>query len=195
MTDFAGGVLHSLSSLVSSPSLTSVLSGEGTLLFTVVEVAVAIIIIAIFGTLLARGVARISQRAGASKGVANSVRQWIAVLMILLGVAAVLGITGISSQLMTIALSGIGGLAVSLALQNTFSNFIAGVLMFHDGVLRLGDEIEFGAIRGEVVKLSLKTTWIRKNDGVISVIGNSNLAAGPIINRTAKERLEKKLEF
>jgi len=33
------------------------------------------------------------------------------------------------------------------------------------------------------------------SDGVISVIGNGNLAAGPIINRTAKARLEKKLEF
>jgi small-conductance mechanosensitive channel len=138
--------------------LASVLYGEGTLLFTAVEVAVAIIIIAVLGTLLARGIARISQKAGAPKGITNTVRGWVAFLMILLSIIAVLGITGISSQLMTLTLSGIGGLAVSLALQNTLSNFIAGVLMFHDGVLRLGDEIEFGAIRGEVVKLSLRTT-------------------------------------
>ena len=118
----------------------------------------ALIIIAVFGTLLARGIARIPQKAGASKAIANSVRQWIAVVMTLLGIAAVLGTTGISSQLTTLTLSGIGGLAVSLALQNTLSNFIAGVLMLHDGVLRLGDQIEFGTIRGEVVKLSLRTT-------------------------------------
>lgn len=73
-----------------------------------VEVAVAIIIIAVLGTLLARGVARISQRAEASNGVANWVRQWIAVLMIMLGVAVVLGLTGISSQLTTLTLSRIG---------------------------------------------------------------------------------------
>lgn len=49
-------------------------------------------------------------------------------------------------------------------------------------------------VRGEVVKLSLRTTWVKTADGVISVIGNSNLAAGPILNRTAKARLEKKLQ-
>lgn len=193
MTGFVGQILHSISGSVGSPSLASVPAGDRTLLFTTVEVIVAITIIAVFGTLLARGIARISLKAGASRGVANSVRQWMAVLMIILGVAAVLGLTGISSQLTTLTLSGIGGLAVSLALQNTLSNVIAGVLMLQDGVLRLGDEIEFGTIRGEVVKLSLRTTWVRRNDGVISVIGNSNLAAGPIINRTAKARLEKKL--
>jgi len=89
------GVLRSVSGSVGSPSLASVPASDGTLLFTIVKV------IAVFGTLLAWGIARISQKAGASKGVANSVREWVAVLMIMLGVAAVLGITGISSQLTT----------------------------------------------------------------------------------------------
>ncbi len=195
MIGLATSVLHSVSGSVGSPSLVSIPTSDRPFLFTTVEVIVAIAIIAVFGTLLARGVARISQKAGASRGVANSVRQWIAVLMIMLGVAAVLGLTGISSQLTILTLSGIGGLALTLALQTTLSNVIAGVLMLSDGVLRLGDEIEFGTVRGEVVKLSLRTTWIRTSEGVISVIGNSNLAAGPIINKTAKARLEKKLEF
>ena len=175
--------------------LASVPTGEGTFLATLLEVLVAVALIVAFGTLLARAVATIARKAGASKGVASSVRQWIAVLMIMLGVAAVASLTGISSQFTTLTLSGIGGLAVTLALQNTLSNVIAGVLMLQDGVLRLGDEIEFGPVRGEVVKLSLRSTWIRTMDGVIAVIGNSNLAAGPIINRTAKARLQKKLEL
>lgn len=61
--------------------------------------------------------------------------------MILAGVAVVAGVTGISSQFTTLTLSGIGGLAATLALQNTLSNIIAGVLMLQDGVLRLGDDI------------------------------------------------------
>jgi small-conductance mechanosensitive channel len=67
--------------------------------------------------------------------------------------------------------------------------------MFHDGVLRLGDEIEFGTIGREVVKFSLRTIWINTNDGVVSVTGNSNLAAGPMAHNTVKTRLEKKLEL
>ncbi len=71
---------------------------------------------------------------------------------------------------------------------------IAGVLMLSDGVLRVGEEIEFGTTRGEVVKLNMRTTWVKTAEGVIAVIGNSNLSAGPILNRTARARLEKKLQ-
>lgn len=148
----------------------------------------------IVGTILTRLVRSVAVRAGASKSVANSVRQWIAVLMVVSAVAAVASLTGISSQFTTLTLSGIGGLAITLALQNTLSNIIAGVLMLQDGVLRLGDEIEFGTVGGEVVKLSLRTTWVKTREGVIAVIGNSNLAAGPIVNRSAKARLERKLQ-
>ena len=116
-------------------------------------------------------------------------------------VGAVVGVaylTGISSEITTLTISGIGGLAITLALQNTISNVIAGVLLLNDGIIRLGDDIQYGGpggVRGEVVKLSLRTTWIRTSEGVITVIGNSNLSAGPILNYTARARLEKKMQL
>ena len=172
----------------------AVLSGSTSELVTAVEIAVALIAIGVVGTLFARLIATLALRAGASKSVATSVRQWIAVLMISLGVASVAGVVGLSSQFTTLTISGIAGLALSLALQSTLSNIISGVLMLQDGVLRLGDEISFGSVRGEVIKLSLRTTWVKSSDGVIAVVGNSNLASGPIVNYTAKTRLEKKLQ-
>jgi small-conductance mechanosensitive channel len=181
------------STSITSTNSTSALAMGRPLALTVLYVAGALIGIVVFGTFFSRLVGQISTRAGASKAVSNSVRQWVVVLMIVAAVAAVADLTGISSQFTTLTLSGIGGLAVTLALQNTLSNVIAGVLMLQDGVLRLGDDIEFGAFRGYVVKLSLRTTWLKNSEGVIAVIGNSNLAAGPILNRTAKARLEKRL--
>jgi small-conductance mechanosensitive channel len=152
---------------------------------------------AIVGSFLSRLVSTISIRAGASKAVTNSVRQWIWVLTIVGVVAAVAYLTGISSEITTLTISGIAGLTISLALQNTISNVISGVLLLNDGVIRLGDDIQYGGpggVRGEVVKLSLRSTWIRTPTGVITVIGNSNLSAGPILNYSATERLEKKLQ-
>ncbi|MDG7007125.1 MAG: mechanosensitive ion channel [Nitrososphaerota archaeon] len=54
--------------------------------------------------------------------------------------------------------TGVAGLAISLALQNSISNVIAGVMMQHDGIIRLGDDVQYGSggARGEVVKLSLR---------------------------------------
>lgn len=153
--------------------------------------------IAVVGTLFTRIVVAIIVKAGASNAVATSVKQWLGVLMIVGGVAGVAYLTGLSSELTTLTISGVAGLAVSLALQTTLSNIISGVFLINDGVIRLGDDIQYGGpggVRGEVVKLSLRTTWIRSMDGVIAVIGNSNLSAGPILNYSARARLEKKLQ-
>lgn len=179
-------------------STTTIASSPGKpFVVTAVEVVILVAGVGIVGTLFANLVRAISLKAGASKAVANSVRQWLYVLMLVGVVAGVAYVTGISSALTTLTISGIGGLAVSLALQNTLSNIIAGVLLLNDGIIRLGDDIQYGGpggVRGEVVKLSLRTTWIRTQQGVITVIGNSNLSAGPILNYTAKARLEKKLQ-
>jgi small conductance mechanosensitive channel len=183
----------------SSTSTTSTLTGilgylAGSPLLTVIEVLVAVAGIAIAGTILSRLVGSLASRAGASKPVVSSIRQWIGVIMIILGVVAVASLTGLSSQLTTLTISGIAGLGVTLALQNTLSNVIAGVLLLQDGVIRIGDDVSFQGVRGEIVKLNLRTTWVKTQDGVIIVIGNSNLSAGPIVNYTASSRLTKKLE-
>lgn len=171
-------------------------AGGSSLLFTVAEVAIFIAGAAIVGTLFIRLVTAIALKAGAPKRVVHTARQWLGVLVIVGVVAGVAYLTGLSTDITTLTISGIAGLAVSLALQNTLSNVIAGVLLLNDGIIRLGDDIQYGGpggVRGEVVKLSLRTTWLRTKDEVITVIGNSNLSAGPILNYSATARLEKKL--
>ncbi|MDA4124139.1 MAG: mechanosensitive ion channel family protein [Thaumarchaeota archaeon] len=180
--------------ITNSTSVTTAQFATGRpLLLTFAYVVVALAAIILVGTLFGRLVERLAKRAGAPKSVSSSVRQWVALLMILAAAAAVTGIAGISSTYTSLTLSGIGGLAVTLALQTTLSNIIAGVLMLRDGVLRLGDVIEFGSTKGEVVRLNMRTTWVRTGEGVIAIIGNSNLSAGPILNHTAGARLGKKL--
>jgi len=161
------------------------------------ELVVSLGLILAVGTVLTRLVHGIVRRAGASRQVVSSVTEIMGVLMLLAGVGVVSTLSGVSSYFTALTISGIAGLAVSLALQTTLSNIISGILMLHDGVLHVGDDLQYGGpggIRGEVVRVSLRTTWLRTADGTITVIGNSNLAAGPIINRSATKRLEKKLE-
>jgi small-conductance mechanosensitive channel len=188
-----GIVLQAAAAASNSTSSEVTSSGEG-LLVTAVEVVVVLALIAVFGMVFRRVTRRVALKAGASKSVAHAADQWIAVIVVVLAVAAFASITGISSAYTTLTVSGIAGLAATLALQTTLSNIISGILMLRDGVLRLGDDIEYGSVRGEVVKLSLRTTWIKRQDGAIAMIGNSNLASGPIVNHTATERLEKKLQ-
>lgn len=163
---------------------------------TVVQVAVGVAVVAVLGTLATRVVRRVILRAGGSKSAATSLTQWMGVITLLAAVAVLSTVAGLSSYLTALTVSGIAGLAVSLALQNTISNVISGVLLQHDGVIRLGDDVQYGmgGVRGEVVKLSLRTTWLKTKDGVVIALGNSSIAAGPILNYTSLPRLEKKFE-
>ena len=178
-------------------SLASLVLGAPPLLVSGLEIVVVAGGAVVIWFFLSRVVKSLALRAGVSRPVANSVRQWIGVLVIAGGVATIAYLTGISSEFTTLTITGIAGLTVSLALQTTISNVISGVLLLSDGIIRLGDDIQYGGpggVRGEVVKLSLRTTWIRTPAAVITIIGNSNLSAGPILNYSANARLEKKLQ-
>ena len=113
----------------------------------------------------------------------------IAVLVILYGVFS---LVGLASEFSALTISGIGALTVSLALQNTLSNVISGILLLQDGAIHLNDTVEYGSVKGSVVRLALRNTWIKMDSGSIAVVSNSGLAYGPLINHSATERLSRK---
>ena len=183
--------------IVSTNSTTTVTAGGGSLVETVAELAVSLGAIVIVGSLLSRFIIRIARRAGASKQTDSSIRDLMGVIVLLAALGVVSTVSGLSSYFTALTISGVAGLAASLALQTTLSNIISGLLMLRDGTVHVGDEIRYGGpggLKGEVIRLSLRTTWLRTTEGDIAVIGNSNLSAGPIINYSATERLEKKME-
>lgn len=178
-------------------STTTGSAGGGSLVTTLAELAVSLGIIVVVGSLLTKFVIGIAHRAGASKQTSSSIRDLMAVIVLLAAIGVVSTASGLSSYFTALTISGVAGLAASLALQNTLSNIISGILMLRDGTVHVGDEIQYGGpggLRGEVIRLSLRTTWLKTSDGLIAVIGNSNLSAGPILNYSATARLEKKLK-
>jgi len=102
-----------------------------------------------------------------------------------------LQILNLTSIFSVLTLTGIIGLAITLALSATISNFFAGLWLIQDNTLRLGDTIKLGGVTGVVIKLSFRNTWLRTDEGKIAVVSNSTLYNGPFINFTATERLAK----
>jgi small-conductance mechanosensitive channel len=135
---------------------------------------------------------RAAKASGTSARVIRDVGASMRVIAVLVIIAVILSLTGLASEVTAIAISGIGALAVSLALQNTLSNILSGILMFLDGVIHLNDTVEYGTVKGKVVRLALRNTWIKMDSGEIAVISNSLLSGGPLINHSATERLSKK---
>jgi small conductance mechanosensitive channel len=114
------------------------------------------------------------------------------VIAVLVIIAVILSLTGFASELATVTMSGIGALAVSLALQSVLSSIFSGILLLHEKLIHVYDIIEYEEIKGKVVRIALRNNWIKMESGKIAVISNTLLSNGPLINHSATERYAKK---
>ncbi len=80
---------------------------------------------------------------------------------------------------------GVLGLAVGLAAQDTFSNFIAGIILLMDRPFKIGDWVHIGSEYGQVEGLTLRTTRLRTPDNESVAIPNAVVAGGEIKNLSA----------
>jgi len=77
---------------------------------------------------------------------------------------------------------GVGGLAVSLAAQDSLKNLISGFFIMFDKPFNVGDMIETSEFKGTVEDITMRSTRIRKLDDSIIVVPNSKLSEASITN-------------
>src|SRR3989344_8604172 len=88
-----------------------------------------------------------------------------------------------------IATLGVGALAVGLALQNTLSNFFAGLHIISDKPINVGDFIELDSnVSGHVEDISWRSTRLRTGSNNIVIIPNAKLADSIITNYTSSQK-------
>jgi small-conductance mechanosensitive channel len=154
----------------------------------VIEPAAAIAVSGVFFEALYRLIRRVSVRAGVRPVGIRVIRDVLRLVWLGVAAALVVSVTGLASTLTVLTISGIVGLVISLALQATLTNMISGLLLLRDGAIRVGDVIEYSGVKGRIVWIALRNTWVQTDEGPIAIIGNSSLHSGPLINRTATPR-------
>jgi len=77
---------------------------------------------------------------------------------------------------------GVGGLAVALAAKPTLENILAGVILFLDGSIKVGDTIDSSPLSGIIEDIGMRSTRIRAPDGALITVTNSELADKVIKN-------------
>ena len=105
------------------------------------------------------------------------------VLVVILAVTILLSYFGVNVTALA-AVLGLGGLAISLAAQDTIADAIAGFIILMDQPFRIGDriEIEGAGTWGDVVDIGLRTTRIRTRDNRMAIVPNSTIGANQVIN-------------
>ncbi len=104
-----------------------------------------------------------------------------------LGGLVLLGSLGVSITPILTAL-GVGGLAVALALQETLSNFFAGVHLLISQPFRVGDfvKLETGQ-EGRVVDIGWRSTKLLMPPNNIVIVPNNKMAQSIVINYSLPE--------
>jgi small-conductance mechanosensitive channel len=135
-------------------------------------------ILLLFNTLLATGK---KQRLW-QINVPNLLFQLLRSLMVLSIIAYVLAQVWKVDLTKVMGALGIGSLVIALALQDTLSNLVSGFLLIIESPFKLGDWIEVGDLRGEVIEINWRAVRLRTLDRDIIIIPNGNLGKENICN-------------
>jgi MscS family membrane protein len=105
------------------------------------------------------------------------------VLTAVVGAIVFLAHFGVDVTALSAAL-GLGGLAITLAAQDTIADMIAGVIILVDRPFRVGDRIEIrgAGTWGDVQDIGLRTTRIRTRDNRVIILPNSTIGSDQIMN-------------
>jgi MscS family membrane protein len=134
--------------------------------------------------------------AGSQKVRPHSIDSAVARLgMRVLGFALAVTVTLYGAQLLglpvvpLLAGLGVGGLAVALAAQPTIENFIAGLTLYADRPVRVGDFCRFGDTVGTIEQIGLRSTRIRTLDNTVVSVPNGEFSKARLENYSKRERL------
>lgn len=110
---------------------------------------------------------------------ANSIRG-VLLAVIIIGILQQLGVP--TGSLLTVLATA--GLAVALSLQNTLANFTAGLVLLSFRMLRVGDLIDIGPIRGRVSEIYPFHVVLVTDDNQVANVPNSQLTTNSFRNST-----------
>ncbi len=85
---------------------------------------------------------------------------------------------------------GIAGVIIGFALQDTLSNFAAGMMLLIYRPFDVGDFVQAGGVEGKVSHMSLVNTTIRTFDNQIIIVPNSKIW-GDVIKNVTHERVRR----
>lgn len=118
----------------------------------------------------------------------------IKIVLLIIYIIAIFRVLGIDTTSM-IAILTTSTLAISLALQETLSNFASGMILVSNRYFDEGDYVNVSGVEGSVVNIRLFSTTLKTPDNKIITIPNSSVASGNIINYSHEATRRLDLEF
>lgn len=109
--------------------------------------------------------------------------------LITMGIVIILGYVGVNPTAVA-AITGGLSVGIGFGLQQVISNFVSGILLLFEGVLKPGDIISVGGQTSEVKRLGIRATTVRLQvDNSEKIIPNQTFFTSDVTTYTGSDRL------
>ncbi|MEO1098634.1 MAG: mechanosensitive ion channel domain-containing protein, partial [Bacteroidota bacterium] len=155
-----------------------------TILYLVIAAIALIFFAGRFSKLFAK---TILTRYTSNTGTVQSVTTITRYLILTIGFFIIIQTAGIDLSTLSI-LAGALGVGIGFGLQNITNNFISGLIILFEQPIKVGDRIEVGEIKGDVMKISARATNVLTNDNISVIVPNSEFISSTVINWSHNDR-------
>ena len=108
------------------------------------------------------------------KTVINLINNLFRTFVIAISLILILEQFGIDTATFVASL-GVFSLVIGLAIQDILKDFISGMYLIFEGQCNIGDWVQIGDFKGEVLASGFRTTRLRSYTGEIKIISNRNI--------------------
>jgi small-conductance mechanosensitive channel len=146
-----------------------------------------LILLLLFGTFWMTGwarnwtIRRLTEQRGVSKGVAHAVGSILRYVLVFIGLVVLLETIGLDLSSLAVV-TGAFGIGVGLGLRDITNNFLSGLILLIERPIKVGDRIEVGELRGDVLSIAPRATTIVTNDNIAVIVPNAHFVSSPVVN-------------
>lgn len=159
-----------------------------------VGLVVMVVLVWWFASLLEKTIHHVALRSNGHQKSASAVYTWARVVRYVVWIiGTLLGLNYVGFDMTSFALvGGAVGVGIGFGLQNIVSNFVSGIIILLERILKIGDFVDLqSGVRGQVREISLRYTRVTTNDDVDVIVPNSEFINGRVTNWTFENRLRR----
>ena len=163
---------------------------ETSALGLIFDAAVVIVVAYLIGLVSSRLMAVAARRKGHHPAIIRELGRVLQGVALVIGVVAAAKVTGLATEFETLTIVGLIGLGITLYIEDAVKEAQSAFIMTQHKMLKEGDQIMIREIKGQIVQITARHTFLKTDEGNVVLLGNSFLARGPFVNYTAGERLK-----
>ncbi len=147
----------------------------------VIELAILIIATKVIMWAFSKYIGRKIKKHSIDQGKGHAITQILTYFLYTVAIVIGMDIIGINVTALLIGSSALF-VGLGLGLQDTFKDFVSGMVLLVERSVSAGDIIEINALVGRVKEVRLRTTLVETREDIIIVIPNSKLINDNVIN-------------